>query len=224
MPDITPFESLRKLLQGDPDYAWSWQCNLAMSVVDEGVSHEVANRAAARFMFSAFGVDVTQLDPWQSFPWATSAELLSGGGVMESIENTDQELWREQPGDYYAASIHVTEHGDIGIDVGGHVLVAPIHKWHEAGDNHFTVDPESFPWTSKEPSQHTRRTNAIRRCRARAGQAEPEPPPIYATPGVVDFINRMAESPESKLPSGEALEAVIRNQRGSGDVVGMPAG
>lgn len=34
-------------------------------------------------------------------------------------QNTDRELWRESPGDYYANSIHLTESGGIGINVGG---------------------------------------------------------------------------------------------------------
>jgi len=48
--------------------------------------------------------------------------------------NTDRELWREPsmpPGmEYYAPSIHVTEGGGIGIDVGGIVFVKPLREWH----------------------------------------------------------------------------------------------
>jgi len=44
--------------------------------------------------------------------------------------NTDREIWREREGDYYADSIHVTDSGGIGINCGGHVIVAPIRKWH----------------------------------------------------------------------------------------------
>ena len=47
--------------------------------------------------------------------------------------NTDKEIWRKIPGDYYSPSIHVTEWGDIGINVGGHVLVASTEAWHRAG-------------------------------------------------------------------------------------------
>lgn len=47
--------------------------------------------------------------------------------------NTDKEVWRKIPGDYYSPSIHVTEFGDIGINIGGYVLVAPVEKWHKAG-------------------------------------------------------------------------------------------
>jgi hypothetical protein len=46
-------------------------------------------------------------------------------------ENTDRELWRERPDDYYAPSIHVTQGGAIGINVGGAVYVKPLRAWHE---------------------------------------------------------------------------------------------
>lgn len=49
-----------------------------------------------------------------------------------ACENTDRELWREREGDYYADSIHVTQGGSIGMNCGGHVIVQPIRKWHEA--------------------------------------------------------------------------------------------
>lgn len=48
-------------------------------------------------------------------------------------ENTDKELWREKDGDYYADSIHVTETGEIGINVGGIVIVKPLRAWHALG-------------------------------------------------------------------------------------------
>lgn len=50
--------------------------------------------------------------------------------VTTTAKNTDRELWRERDGDYYAASIHVTADGAIGIDVAGHVVVKPIREWH----------------------------------------------------------------------------------------------
>jgi len=43
--------------------------------------------------------------------------------------NTDKNLWRKVEGDYYSPSIHVTEDGNIGINVGGHVIIMPIEKW-----------------------------------------------------------------------------------------------
>lgn len=64
---------------------------------------------------------------------------------MNAIKNTDRELWREFSDDY-CASIHVTESGGIGINVGGHVLVATLQKWHDAGNKLFTVDPKLPRW------------------------------------------------------------------------------
>jgi hypothetical protein len=56
-------------------------------------------------------------------------------GVREetkAAKNTDRELWRANDS-YYAPSIHVTEGGGIGIQVGGHVIVMPIDDWHRLG-------------------------------------------------------------------------------------------
>lgn len=50
--------------------------------------------------------------------------------------NTDRELYREpaesEGMSYYANSIHVTEQGNIGMNVGGYVIVRPIADWHKA--------------------------------------------------------------------------------------------
>jgi hypothetical protein len=51
--------------------------------------------------------------------------------VSRPTQNTDRELWREPPGDYYAASLFVTEGGGIGMQVGGLVFVKPIRDWHQ---------------------------------------------------------------------------------------------
>jgi len=52
----------------------------------------------------------------------------------QACVNTDHELWREIPGDYYSPSIHVTEAGGIGINVGGHVIVKSLRSWHACAD------------------------------------------------------------------------------------------
>jgi hypothetical protein len=52
--------------------------------------------------------------------------------VSEELANTDRELWRERTDDFYADSIHVTEGGGIGINVGGHVIVRSLKQWHAA--------------------------------------------------------------------------------------------
>ena len=60
--------------------------------------------------------------------------------------NTDREIWRATPGDYYADSIHVTKSGGIGINCGGHVIVAPVRKWHECGERLLCVDIKLPSW------------------------------------------------------------------------------
>lgn len=57
------------------------------------------------------------------------------------IKNTDRELWRESPGDYYAHSIHVTEAGKIGMNVGGTVFVMPLEVWHQLAKKHCIPEP-----------------------------------------------------------------------------------
>lgn len=48
----------------------------------------------------------------------------------QTAANTDREIWRETPGDFYSPSIHVTEDGAIGINVGGTVIVRRLDEWH----------------------------------------------------------------------------------------------
>ena len=50
------FNIIKRAMETDIDYAWGWHCNIAMASVDEGLSHEAANKAAARFMYTCFGV------------------------------------------------------------------------------------------------------------------------------------------------------------------------
>ena len=44
-------------LRNDPDYAWNWHCNVAMTAFDAGCPHDIANEGAARFMQLLAGVD-----------------------------------------------------------------------------------------------------------------------------------------------------------------------
>lgn len=61
-------------------------------------------------------------------------------------ENTDKVLWRKEPISYYSPSIHVTENGMIGIEVGGHVIVSTVESWHNAGEKLFCVNPDFPSW------------------------------------------------------------------------------
>lgn len=63
--------------------------------------------------------------------------------------NTDRELYREPkgdlPSDYYAPSIHVTQDGLIGINVGGTVLTMPIREWFERATPPRVLEPPTEP-------------------------------------------------------------------------------
>ena len=50
------YRTLTKAMKRDPDYAHSWQCNIACPLMDEGMNHADANRAADRLMRHLFGV------------------------------------------------------------------------------------------------------------------------------------------------------------------------
>jgi len=69
--------------------------------------------------------------------------------MKNAVKNTDREIWRLKPDDYYSPSIHVTENNDIGIKVGGYVLVAPVKEWFKAGERVFTVNEKLPNWQVK---------------------------------------------------------------------------
>jgi hypothetical protein len=48
-----------------------------------------------------------------------------------AYENTDKEIWRAVPNDYYSPSIFVTKENNIGINVGGRVYVKTVEQWHK---------------------------------------------------------------------------------------------
>ena len=52
-----------------------------------------------------------------------------------ACKNTDREIWRRIPKDYYSPSIHVTEQGNIGMNVGGLVIVLSVEEWHKRAKN-----------------------------------------------------------------------------------------
>jgi len=61
----------------------------------------------------------------------------------KTAKNTDREIWRKTDGDAYAPSIHVTESGNIGINVGGTVNVMPVERWHSLASR---TSPEPGEW------------------------------------------------------------------------------
>jgi hypothetical protein len=56
-PVADAMKTVTKAMQDDPDYAWSWHCNVAMAFVDAGGDSYTANQGAARFMRLLANVD-----------------------------------------------------------------------------------------------------------------------------------------------------------------------
>lgn len=63
----------------------------------------------------------------------------------EAVKNFDVELYREPDetgaGDFYSDSIHVTEGGGIGINVGGYVVVKTLREWHDLATQQVAPSP-----------------------------------------------------------------------------------
>lgn len=61
-------------VKNDSEYAWGWFCNLACPLMDAGLTHEAANRAAARQLQHIFQIDITQHPHWADFEtqWAAA--------------------------------------------------------------------------------------------------------------------------------------------------------
>lgn len=56
---------IKSVMKKDMDFAWSWFCNIAVPMQDEGVSHEVSNKSAARIMQSCFDIDITKCEHYR---------------------------------------------------------------------------------------------------------------------------------------------------------------
>jgi hypothetical protein len=56
-PVADAMKTVIKAMQDDPDYAWSWHCNVAMAFFDAGGDSYTANQGAARFMRLLANVD-----------------------------------------------------------------------------------------------------------------------------------------------------------------------
>ena len=55
------WDTFKRLMREDPDYAWSWHCNIAVPIMDAiNVSHEDANLVAAHLLSFLFDCDSTQ--------------------------------------------------------------------------------------------------------------------------------------------------------------------
>ena len=73
---------LKQAMKDDPDYAWSWHCNIAVMMQDVGVSHTVSNKGAANFMRLAFDVDTTKGKLFISFDANKTIPFRGCGGMI----------------------------------------------------------------------------------------------------------------------------------------------
>ena len=60
-------------------------------------------------------------------------------------QNTDRELWRKDKEDTYSPSIHVTQSGRIGINVGGTVITRSVEEWHRLATNGGWINARTSP-------------------------------------------------------------------------------
>ena len=81
----------------DRAYAWSWHCNIAMSFFDawEGPRpdnlHQLANEGAARFMETAFKINVREFAEWKDLEvqWAYRLEVPTSHDAVAESEHDD---------------------------------------------------------------------------------------------------------------------------------------
>jgi hypothetical protein len=111
--------------------------------------------------------------------------------------NTDRELWREGDGDgngmsYYEPSIHVTEQGGIGINVGGMVYVKTLREWHGLEEQ---LEAEPF--------------KSVSEWRARAEQAEAT---LAFQHQATAELEEQLETAYGQLTAGRASEAELRQE------------
>lgn len=86
-----PFSALKREIHADPDYAWGWQCNLAVPVMDAiGASHEEANRAAALITMQIFNYDITT-HPNYKYGKSQHQEYFEGRVAAERAEDASHD-------------------------------------------------------------------------------------------------------------------------------------
>jgi hypothetical protein len=86
-------------------------------------------------------------------------------------KNTDREIWRRIPEDYYSPSIHVTAGGAIGINVGGEVIVKTVEQWHDLDKRLYCCTVENIRRCSKISGQQKLNKRLIETCKTLAGLA-----------------------------------------------------
>lgn len=96
---------------------------------------------------------------------------------QQPVQNTDRELWRERPGDYYADSIFVTEGGGIGLNCGGSVFVKPPREWHRLAMEQARREPPPHACTQPGFNERADVCPACALARAPQGDAAPADAP-----------------------------------------------
>lgn len=87
-PAADAFSALQAHMRADTGYAISWHSSLAMAIYDCGVDHAVANRAAGRFMSTAFGIDNTvELCGAPKVPARASIRQIVAGALYDFVQS-----------------------------------------------------------------------------------------------------------------------------------------
>jgi hypothetical protein len=73
------------------------------------------------------------------------------GNEQKTVANTDREIWRRVPGDYYSPSVSVTESGAIVINVGGHCVAMSVEDWHRLAMNKSNCTGDLQPAADGQP-------------------------------------------------------------------------
>lgn len=100
------FEMLNEALHADPMYAWTWHCNLSMTILDRlGLTYPEANQAGAAIMDRFFHIDIKK-NPF----WADGAH-----GRMTRIETLENVVdIQSSPGNFnYSPYMHGLGNGLI---------------------------------------------------------------------------------------------------------------
>jgi hypothetical protein len=106
---ISPAQALHQLstiLRKDPEYAWTWHCNLACAGMDAGLGHQAANAMAGNFMKLAFGAEVDKYTPGTK-----SVEETCEGYVPQPDETSQgyTHITTKEQDAEYEAEHHATE-------------------------------------------------------------------------------------------------------------------
>jgi hypothetical protein len=59
MTTAEAYNHMKAAMAANPDYAWSWHCNIARPLIDSGIDGLKAQQCAARLMKHFWGVDTS---------------------------------------------------------------------------------------------------------------------------------------------------------------------